>query len=161
LPAEDEQDAEIQVASIDGVAPDEFYVTTIYPTEVRVGGRWLRVQHQRMDGVIAIGEGEPQCKLIRDIRAGEKIVVGSRGIRTVRKSEARDGRGGDGSAHDEFSFMGAGVSSERRVEIIVEHIAWELHRIRERQGRVVVVPGPVVIHTGAGEHLARLIANGY
>ena len=57
--------------------------------------------------------------------------------------------------------MGAGVSSERRVELVVEQIAWEMARLRERGGRVVVVPGPVVIHTGGGEHLAWLVREGY
>jgi lysine-ketoglutarate reductase/saccharopine dehydrogenase-like protein (TIGR00300 family) len=47
------------------------------------------------------------------------------------------------------------------VELVVEQIAWELHRLRERGGRTVVVPGPVTIHTGAGEHLAWLIREGF
>ncbi len=57
--------------------------------------------------------------------------------------------------------MGAGVSSERKVELVVEQIAWELRRIRDQGGKVVVVAGPVVIHTGGGEHLARLIREHY
>jgi lysine-ketoglutarate reductase/saccharopine dehydrogenase-like protein (TIGR00300 family) len=57
--------------------------------------------------------------------------------------------------------MGAGVSSERRVELVVEQIAWELRRIRDQGGKVVVVAGPVVIHTGGGEHLSHLIREGY
>jgi lysine-ketoglutarate reductase/saccharopine dehydrogenase-like protein (TIGR00300 family) len=57
--------------------------------------------------------------------------------------------------------MGAGVSSERRVELIVEQIAWELRRIRDQAGKVVVVAGPVVIHTGGSEHLTALIRQGY
>jgi lysine-ketoglutarate reductase/saccharopine dehydrogenase-like protein (TIGR00300 family) len=57
--------------------------------------------------------------------------------------------------------MGSGVSSERRVELVVEQIAWDLRRIRDQGGKVVVVAGPVVIHTGGGEHLARLIREGY
>lgn len=57
--------------------------------------------------------------------------------------------------------MGAGVSSERRVELVVEQIAWELRQIRDQGGKVVVVAGPVVIHTGGGEHLSKLIREGY
>jgi lysine-ketoglutarate reductase/saccharopine dehydrogenase-like protein (TIGR00300 family) len=36
-----------------------------------------------------------------------------------------------------------------------------MHRIRGQGGKIVVVPGPVVIHTGGGEHLAWLVRNGY
>jgi lysine-ketoglutarate reductase/saccharopine dehydrogenase-like protein (TIGR00300 family) len=57
--------------------------------------------------------------------------------------------------------MGAGVSSERRVELVVEQIAWELRQIRDQGGKVVVTAGPVVIHTGGSQHLARLIRDGY
>jgi len=161
-----------------GVAPDDFYVTTIYPTEVCVNGQWVRIARQRMDGVVMVqtrtssprpsppsdgGEGggaTATCRLIRDLKVGDQVVVGVEGIRTVRKTEGRDERGESSGTH-EFSFMGAGVSSERRVELVVEQIAWELRRIREQAGKVVVVAGPVVVHTGAGEHLAELIHEGY
>ncbi len=65
------------------------------------------------------------------------------------------------SLSDDFAFMSAGVSSERRVERVVEEIAWEMKRIRARQGRIIVVAGPVVVHTGGSEHLAELIRSGY
>jgi lysine-ketoglutarate reductase/saccharopine dehydrogenase-like protein (TIGR00300 family) len=153
-------DAKLEAAVKDGVAPDDFYVTTIYPTEVRVNGEWVRVQHQRMDAAIAVtqtSEGTTaRCKLIRDVKQGEQVVVGVEGIRTVRKTEAREQR-----SAQEFSFMGAGVSSERRVELVVEQIAWELRKLRDRGGKVAVTAGPVVIHTGGSQHLARLIREGY
>lgn len=143
-----------------GVAPDDFYVTTIYPTEVRINGEWVRLQNQRMDGAIAVthtSEGVvARCKLLRDLEVGESVVVGVEGIRTVRKPEARDQRGSQ-----EFSFMGSGVSSERRVELVVEQIAWELRKIRDQGGKVAVTAGPVVIHTGGGAHLTHLIREGY
>jgi len=154
-----EDDAHLAAVTQDGVAPEDFYVTTIYPTDVRVHAQWQPVNGQRMDGVIVLSsEGAAHCKLIRDLRRGEQIVVGAVGLRTRRLAEARD-RGS--LPAEEFSFMGAGVSSERRVELVVEQIAWELHRLRARGARTVVVPGPVTIHTGAGEHLAWLIRHGY
>jgi lysine-ketoglutarate reductase/saccharopine dehydrogenase-like protein (TIGR00300 family) len=154
-------DNPLEVVTQDGVAPDDFYVTTIYPTEVRVNCQWVRVQNQRMDGAIVVFEApngpSATCKLLRDLKVGDKVVVGVEGIRTVRKPEARDQRG----TQPEFSFMGAGVSSERRVELVVEQIAWELRKIRDQGGKVVVVAGPVVVHTGGVEHLAHLIREGY
>ena len=143
-----------------GVAPDDFYVTTIYPTEVRVNCEWVKVQNQRMDGAIAItfNSGTPvaRCKLLRDLEVGEHVIVGIEGIRTIRKTESREQRN-----KQEFSFMSAGVSSERRVELVVEQVAWELRQVRDQGGKVVVTAGPVVIHTGGGEHLSQLIREGY
>lgn len=158
---QEERDAELEPVTLPGVAPDDFYVTTIYPTEVRVNGQWIRVQNQRMDGAIAItatAQGmQAQCKLLRDLEVSEEVVVSSVGIRTVRKTEER----GQRKDSQEFSFMGAGVSSERRVELVVEQIAWELRQIRDRGGKVAVTAGPVVIHTGGSKHLARLVREGY
>lgn len=153
------KDAELVTIDQAGVAPDDFYTTTIYPTEVRINGNWLRVTNQRMDAVIAVNETPEgpvaQCKLLRDLQVGEKVVVGIDGLRTVRKPSDRDRN------QEEFSFMGSGVSSERRVELVVEQVAWELRKLRDQGGRVAVVAGPVVIHTGGSEHLSRLIREGY
>ncbi|MCS6783017.1 MAG: TIGR00300 family protein [Gloeomargarita sp. SKYBB_i_bin120] len=136
-----------------GVAPDDFYVTTIYPTEIYHQNRWIRVQKQRMDAVIVVEGLTATCRLLRDLQVGDLVVCGVDGIRTLhRPTQERS---------QEFGFMESGVSSERRVELVVEEIAWELRRIRERGGKTVVVAGPVVIHTGGGPHLATLIREGY
>jgi len=37
--------------------------------------------------------------------------------------------------------MTSPVSSERRVEAAVEDLAWEMLRIREQKGRIVIVAG--------------------
>lgn len=156
-----ESDANLETVVKSGVSPDDFYVTTIYPTEVRVNGYWEKVTNQRMDGAIVISETEEgttaTCRLLRDLEVGEKVVVGVEGIRTVRSTQSREER----NKTQEFSFMSGGVSSERRVELLVEQIAWEMRHIRDQGGKVAVVAGPVVIHTGGSEHLSRLIREGY
>jgi lysine-ketoglutarate reductase/saccharopine dehydrogenase-like protein (TIGR00300 family) len=156
---QDEKDANLMPVEMAGVSPDDFYVTTIYPTEIRVKGHWVRVQGQRMDGAIAVSETAEgvvaRCKLLRDLELGETVVTGISGIRTVRKPESRESRS------NEFSFMSSGVSSERRVELVVEQVAWELRQIRDRGGKTLFTAGPVVIHTGGAEHLSWLIQNGY
>ncbi|MEM9218042.1 MAG: TIGR00300 family protein [Cyanobacteria bacterium P01_F01_bin.150] len=153
------KNAVLEPVELAGVAPDDFYVTTIYPTDVLIDNQWVRVQNQRMDGAIAITQSAQgpvaTCKLLRDLTIKESVVIGSDGIRTVRKESSLK------TTKEEFSFMGAGVSSERRVELVVEQIAWDLRRIRDQGGKVVVTAGPVVIHTGGGEHLTRLIRGGY
>ncbi|MGB7412671.1 MAG: TIGR00300 family protein [Thermosynechococcaceae cyanobacterium] len=158
--AEGAVDAQLEAVVQAGVAPDDFYVTAIYPTEVSVAGQWIKVQGQRMDGAIAMTQTQAgpvaHCKLLRDLLVGESVVVGSEGIRTIRSATTLKK-----GATEEFGFMGSGVSSERRVELVVEQIAWDLRRIRDQGGKVVVTAGPVVIHTGGSEHLNKLIRDGY
>jgi lysine-ketoglutarate reductase/saccharopine dehydrogenase-like protein (TIGR00300 family) len=155
-------DINTEIVTQAGVAPDDFYVSTIYPTEVRVNCEWVRVQNQRMDAAI-VAQVTPdgpiaRCVLLRDLQVGDRVMVGVEGIRTVKKVESHDN---SRKENKEFSFMGAGVSSERRVELLVEQIAWEMRKIRDQAGKIVVTAGPVVIHTGGSQHLARLIRDGY
>lgn len=158
VPVKDETDARLGAITRDGVAPEDFYSTTIYRTEVRIGGQWIPVTGQRMDVVIVTDpeKGTAECRLMRDLRAGERIVCGVDGIRTF-PPERKTG----GSGAEEFAFMASSVSSERRVELAVEEIAGDLRRLKASGGKVVVVPGPVVVHTGGAPHLAALIREGY
>jgi lysine-ketoglutarate reductase/saccharopine dehydrogenase-like protein (TIGR00300 family) len=155
--AEVESDARLEVVSQPGVAPQDFYSTTIFPTDARLRGKWVRAQRQRMDAVLVVG-GSPEapgvtCRLLRDLQVGDRVVCGIEGVRVhaTRRVAARDA----------FEFMSADTSSERRVELMVERTAWEMRRLRERAGRIIVVAGPVVVHTGGIPHLARLIRRGY
>ncbi|MDK1021918.1 MAG: TIGR00300 family protein [Candidatus Hydrogenedentes bacterium] len=154
---EEEVDAQLETVTKDGVAPRDFYSTTIYPTDVRVGGQWIRARGQRMDVMLVVRDTEDghkiDCTLLRDLREGDRVVCGVDGIRIQDRLPA--------DTESSFEFMASSVSSERRVELIVENIAWDMRRIREREGKIVVVAGPVVIHTGGGPYLAKLIAMGY
>jgi lysine-ketoglutarate reductase/saccharopine dehydrogenase-like protein (TIGR00300 family) len=158
--AEAVANVQLEAVTQAGVAADDFYATNIYPTEISIDGQWIEVQGQRMDGAIAVSHTPDgvvaRCKLLRDLQLGESVVVGSQGIRTKRDATTLKK-----VSTEEFSFMGAGVSSERRVELVVEQIAWDLRQIRDRGGKVAVVAGPVVIHTGGSKHLNQLIREGY
>ncbi len=138
-----------------GVAPDQFYSTTIYPTELHLNGLWLPVEKQRMDAVVVVEPGEnptARCRLFRDLEIGEQVVCGVEGVRVCYP---------ENKAVGEFAFMNASVSSERHVEASVKAIAWEMRRIRDRGGKIVVVAGPVVVHTGGSKHLSKLIQRGF
>jgi lysine-ketoglutarate reductase/saccharopine dehydrogenase-like protein (TIGR00300 family) len=137
----------------DGVAPDEFYSTTHHRTEVFVQGRWREVRRQRMDGVVVLSDGEPVCRKLRDLRAGQPVLCGSSSVRLAPPARDRDAR--------LFGFMQSEVSSERSVENAVRRIAEELAAIRQGGGRIVAVAGPVVVHTGGAPALASLVKAGY
>ena len=155
--AEEHAAAALAVVEQDGVAPEDFHCSTIYPTDVRVGDTWVRVAHQRMDAAIVVDDtgGEPsaRCTLMRDLVRGAKIVCGEDGVRLHMPDPRRE--------QGEFAFMSSQVTTERRAEVQIEELAFEMRRIRARDGRIVVVAGPVVIHTGGGPHLAALIRGGY
>jgi lysine-ketoglutarate reductase/saccharopine dehydrogenase-like protein (TIGR00300 family) len=153
LPPPHLQPAQFQAVTQAGVAPDEFYATTLYTTEFFQGDRWITVEAPRMDATIVLTpDHHAHCKLLRDLEVGDRVLVGSQGIRTSTPAT---------ETTTQFGFMASGVSSERRVELAIDQIATELQAIRDRGGKTVVVAGPVVIHTGGGAALAKLIRDGY
>jgi lysine-ketoglutarate reductase/saccharopine dehydrogenase-like protein (TIGR00300 family) len=148
-----EEDAFWAPASGPGQVPDEFYSTTNYRTFVRFSGDWRLARDQRMDSVIRLDPDGPRCVKLRDIRQNDMVVCGHAGIKVVREFKGRDRK--------DFTFMASEVSSERRVEIAVRQLAQMMRQTHEAGGKIVVVSGPVVVHTGGVEGLARMIRQGY
>ena len=148
-----ERNALVKPAEKDRCVPDDFYSTTNNRTHVRVNGRWVEVEQQRMDAVIVVADGGASCRKLRDVQAGELIVCGHEGIRVTPEFKERDRFG--------FAFMSNDVSSERRVEGVVGRIAEMMRHVKTSGGRIAVVAGPVVVHTGGVEHFSELIRLGY
>jgi lysine-ketoglutarate reductase/saccharopine dehydrogenase-like protein (TIGR00300 family) len=149
----DSGDAALGEAERDRCAPPDFYSTTNHRTLVRIEGRFVEVDQQRMDSLVVVAGGRACCRLLRDLRAGERVVVGTRGIRVVPESKERD--------RLSFAFMTHGISSERQVETAVRQTASLVRHTIEGGARVVVVAGPVVVHTGGAAPLAALIRAGF
>ncbi len=149
----DGSDAVFAVVDRDRCAPEDFYSTTNHRTLVRRGGEWHAVENQRMDALIVWQDGKPWARRLRDLKAGDEIVVGMRGIRVIPESKERDRLA--------FAFMSNGTSSERQVETAVRQTAAMLKHAVENGQRVVVVAGPVVVHTGGAKPLASMIRKGF
>ena len=148
-----ERDATVKSAEKDRCVPDDFYSTTNHRTHVRLGGRWVEVEQQRMDAVIVAAGSRAVCRKLRDVRAGEPVICGHDGIRVTPEFRERDRLG--------FAFMSSDVSSERRVEGVVSRIADMMRQVKQDGGRIAVVAGPVVVHTGGVGHFSELIRRGY
>jgi len=148
-----ENDAIIRAADRDGCVPDDFYSTTNMRTHVRVEGRWMEVERQRMDAVVVIEDGRAICRKLREVRTGDRVVCGLDGIRVMPEFRERD--------RADFAFMSNEISSERRVEASVARIAALMRETRARGLRVVFVAGPVVVHTGGAAYFIELIRRGW
>ncbi|MBL9079747.1 MAG: TIGR00300 family protein [Planctomycetes bacterium] len=149
------QDAVLAEVDIDGTAPENFYSTTNLATEVRLDGEWLPVLGQRMDAALVQEDGAFRCVKLRDLRRGQRVVVGYTGIRmtphTSRKLQQDGGR---------FGFMQSGASSERQLAAQVAEVVLEWRRVRAEGKKVVLVAGPVVVHVGAVAPLAAILRAG-
>jgi lysine-ketoglutarate reductase/saccharopine dehydrogenase-like protein (TIGR00300 family) len=148
-----ERDALVKPAEKDRCVADDFYSTTNHRTHVRLRGRWVEVEQQRMDAVIVVSGDRAGCRKLRDVKAGDAIVCGHDGIRVTPEFRERDRHG--------FAFMSNDVSSERRVEGSVARIAQMIRDVKHAGGRIAVVAGPVVVHTGGVEHFSEIIRLGF
>jgi len=153
--AEAEEAVQLEKVAVEGVFPEGFYSTSNLPTEVLLDGRWAQVEQMEMDTAIAVDRkaGRAWCIPFQDAKPGMELVVGYKGVRVTPLERSR---------HTEiFSFMGSEVSAEKPKKVLIGEIAKEMHAIKESGGRIVVVAGPAVVHTGAGRYLSRLIELGF
>jgi lysine-ketoglutarate reductase/saccharopine dehydrogenase-like protein (TIGR00300 family) len=148
-------DVAFKPAPANGVLPPDFYSTTHLPTQVRLGGRWVDVQNTEMDLIIVISPAFSEARMIpsASVCQGELVVVGHEGIRILPPQRPRE--------REIFSFMGSNVSSEHPKRLVIEEIAHQMREIRARGGKVLIVAGPAIVHSGAGPLLAKLIRDGY
>ena len=149
----DASDAGLQAVDRDCCAPEDFYSTTNHRTLVRHAGQWIEAENQRMDAMIVVADGRAACRRLRDLRKGDRVVVGMRGIRVIPESKERDRLA--------FAFMSNEISSERQLETAVRQIAMLMQQTRAEGKKILVVAGPVVVHTGGVAALAKMIRAGW
>jgi lysine-ketoglutarate reductase/saccharopine dehydrogenase-like protein (TIGR00300 family) len=156
LPLETEDESvELEAAPADGVFPDHFYATTNLITWVRVKDRWIEVELPEMDCGIRVDltAMRSECVPIHRVKKGDLIVVGHRGVK-VDPLERRVPR-------EAFEFMSSPVSTEQPKGLLIREIAESMRRTRSENGRILVVAGPGLVHTGASRYLAELIEQDY
>lgn len=151
-----EAEVDLATAPADGVFPDQFYVTTNQQTFVHFAGQWIEVKPATMDSGICVDVETKSATTVKftGVRKGMKFAVGHRGIRVmpVQRSLNRPSA---------FEFMASSVSSEKPKSAVIREVAGEMRRAKQAGGRVLVVAGPALVHTGAGEHFEKLIQWGY
>ena len=140
----------------DMVLPDDFYSTTNNATQLFYHKEWINVKNMMMDKCIVYNPAtkSAECKTNRDVIKGDLIVTGERGVRIIPQERPREGV-------DIFQFMSSSSSSERPTQQIAKKVAIDLYRTKKEQGKIIVVAGPVIVHSGASDILARLIKLGF
>lgn len=149
------KDVETKPAPRDGALPPDFYSTSNMPTEVRLGGKWVPVAEIEMDVAILVDRaaGRAFTRPMIHVKQGDAVVVGYDGIRVQPLERARES--------EVFSFMNSAVSSEKPKKLVIHEIARQMREIRAHDGKILVVAGPAIVHSGAGSHLADLIRDGW
>ena len=146
----------LEPAEKDMVMADNFYSTTNNATQIYYDGSWIDVEDMMMDKCIVVDTKKKTaaCKMIRDIKKGDMMVVGEQGVKIIPQERPREGV-------DIFQFMSSNSSSERPTQQIARKVANDLYNTRKYGGKIIAVSGPVLIHSGAAESFSKLIRMGY
>src|SRR5438552_3527923 len=149
-------DVQLAPAPADGVFPKDFYVTTNQQTFVNVDGAEIEVHPALMDCAVVVDRAARRAtaRKFHEVNRGMEIVVGHQGIKVVPVQRST-------SRTDVFEFMSTNISLEKPKSGVIREMATELTRAREGGGKILVVAGPAVVHTGAVPHLVKLIERGY
>ena len=147
------QDVTLEISPKDKVVPRGFYSTTNHPTYIRYKGDWLEVEDIQMDCLIVVKSDRAICTPISQIEKDDQVVIGTSGVKVIPPERPRE--------KTFFEFMATEVSSERPSGEIVKQLAQEIIKTKKDGGKIAVVGGPAIIHTGAAPALAKLIRKGY
>lgn len=152
----EQHDCILEPADMNGAFPEGFYCSTNQKTEIRIAEEWIPVELQEMDcGVVVSPDRKSaHCLPMADVKQGELVVIGNRGTRVLPTERSTPEVSG-------FSFMNSTVSSEKPKGVTVREIASEMRRARKGNGKILVVAGPAVVHTGSRDHFSQLIREGY
>lgn len=140
----------------DMVLPDDFYSTTNNKTEIFYQQEWITVKNMMMDKCIVLNplEKTAECKTNREIKKGDLIIIGEQGIRITPQERPREGV-------DIFQFMSSTSSSERPTQQIAKKVAEDIYKTKRDGGKIILVAGPVIIHSGAADVISNLIKLGF
>jgi len=144
----------LKSASKNMVMPENFYSTTNNNTQIFYKNRWIDVDNMMMDKCIVIKGNKATCVPIREIKKGDKIVVGEKGVKVTPPERPREGM-------NVFEFMGSSSSSERPTQHIARRVAEDIYKTKKSGGKIVLVGGPAIVHTGAADSIASLVKHGF
>ncbi len=151
----DNDDVTLLPAEGPGIVPKGFYSTTNYPTQIKSGGTWIKVDSIEMDNLIIVSEDKKTAKTIpmSKLHKGDLVVIGEKGVKIRPPERSR--------TQEEFEFMGGDISSERPTRTTIQKIAKEILDTHEKGLKIGLVGGPAIIHTGAVESVAGMFREGF
>lgn len=146
----------------DGVAPENFHSTSMFPEYFKVDGTWILAEESRMDSSVVIGE-KHQLAVVenRNLKQGDKVVLG----RTERGEEGiyvhtRAFLSDEDAMDDQFVFR-QGRSRETSYARDYDTL-FELLEHEKEHGSIVWVMGPAfAFDYDARNAMQALIEHGY
>jgi len=149
-------------APIDGVAPDYYHSTSMYPEYFKINGEWKLAEESRMDSSVIICEdGHLEVVENRNLKKGDKVILGrsedcEEGIFVYTQGFMNE----KDKLKDQFVFR-QGRSRETSYARDYDTL-FELLRYEKEHGNIVWVMGPAfTFDHDARKAMQLLIESGY
>ena len=155
-------DVAFMVAEMDGVAPEHYHSTSMYPEYFKINGAWTLAEDSRMDSCVVLRpNGRLDVVEARNLKKGDLVALGrtdhcEEGIflHTNGFTQEEDG------CKDHFAFR-QGRSRETSYAKDYDHLI-DLLKYEKDHGHVVWVMGPAFsFDEGARRAMQAVIENGY
>ena len=155
-------DAAYEPAEKDGVAPENYHSTSMYPEYFKINGQWKLAAESRMDCcVVLCDDGKLAVVEARNLKQGDKVILG-------RTEKGEDGiylhssgfKEENTELEDQFVFR-QGRSRETSYARDYDNL-FELLKYEKEHGNIVWVMGPAfAFDADARRAMQLLIDNGY
>ena len=157
-------DVKLKEVTLDGVAPDNFHSTSMYPEYFKINGKWILAEESRMDSSVVLSkDGKLMVVENRNLKKGQKVIIGrtekaeegiylwSHGFETKPKLKLEE----------KFIFR-QGRSRETSYSQDYDKLISLLEYEKANDGYVVWVMGPAFsFDAKARSTMQALIENGY
>ena len=154
-------DVRIKKAEQDGVLPDHFHSTSMYPEYFKIDGEWILAEESRMDGAVVLRPNK-RLEVVeqRNVRAGDQVVLG----RSERGEEGiflhTSAFCTDETVSEQFAFR-SGRSRETAFSKDYDRL-YELLQYEREHGYTVWVMGPAfAFDADARRAMQALVEHGF
>lgn len=158
----DAPEVRYEEAEKDGVAPEYFHSTSMYPEYFKIGEKWVLAEESRMDSSVVIcDDGHLAVVENRNLKKGDKVILGrtencEEGIYMHCRGFEEEGN----RLEDKFVFR-QGRSRETSYARDYDNL-FELLRYEKEHGNIVWVMGPAfAFDHDAREAMSGMIKEGY
>ncbi len=155
-------DVSVAVCDRDGVAPENYHSTSMFPEYFKMDGLWRLAEESRMDcSVVLRDDGALDVLEMRNLRAGDRVILGrSENCEHGIYLHANGFDAGAAQNGDQFVFR-QGRSRETSFSRDYDNL-YALLRHERQHGHVVWVMGPAFAFDHDARHaMQRLVENGY
>lgn len=153
--------AKFSFAPKDGVAPEGYHATSIFPEYVQIKkGVWKILENSRMDGVVILYKDNLYVKEFRHLKKGDKVLVGRRENAEEGILVHTDGFLSAKETSDKFQFK---TRNTRETPFSRDYdFLYELLKFERNNGFITWVLGPAVsFDKDSQEAMASLIEHNF